>query len=414
MGNFFGNDDDAPDVNYTPYKPVKTSDDNLAINYMKIFDAVSGQNFSFRKGSDGTRYIQLKNLIERKENELANTKLKWSNDPYSERRPLENELANLRGEFDIEREKQKVAEISVEDVSGRVPLDSPYETVMPEVGQLAPFTLRYAAAVADVTARLRTLGQSFENILMADPNSIPQLKPQIEAFKKANNMALEKGFDIASNGLDNKLRQMGLNASTTALGALITLQKQKVDTEVENNFKEQQFASGLKQETLQSMLGQGKLMAEEGNLELNKFATESQNELTARGQDLNREQLVQQRSNNLLQAEIRRREIGLNLVNSRNPANLALPFLNNNAQTMIHAGQVDNQAMHNIQANELQKSQVEQDKFRYEQMAQSNPFQSLLTTGVGALAGGYAGGLGSTLGFKHAGGNMNNLKPKSY
>lgn len=327
---------------------------------------------------------------------------------------LENELANLRGEFDIEREKQKVAEISVEDVSGRVPLDSPYETVMPEVGQLAPFTLRYAAAVADVTARLRTLGQSFENILMADPNSIPQLKPQIEAFKKANNMALEKGFDIASNGLDNKLRQMGLNASTTALGALITLQKQKVDTEVENNFKEQQFASGLKQETLQSMLGQGKLMAEEGNLELNKFATESQNELTARGQDLNREQLVQQRSNNLLQAEIRRREIGLNLVNSRNPANLALPFLNNNAQTMIHAGQVDNQAMHNIQANELQKSQVEQDKFRYEQMAQSNPFQSLLTTGVGALAGGYAGGLGSTLGFKHAGGNMNNLKPKSY
>lgn len=414
MGDFFGNDGEAPDVSYTPYKPVKTSDDNLAINYMKIFDAVSGQNFSFRKGSDGTRYIQLKNLIERKENELANTPLQWSNDPYSGRRSLENELANLRGELDTEREKQKVAEISVEDVSGRVPLDSPYETVMPEVGQLAPFTLRYAAAVADVTARLRTLGQSFENILMADPNSIPHLKPQIEAFKKANNMALEKGFDIASNGLDNKLRQMGLNSSTTALGALITLQKQKVDTEVENNFKEQQFASGLKQETLQSMLGQGKLMAEEGNLELNKFATESQNELTARGQDLNREQLVQQRANNMLQAEVERRKIGLNLVNSRNPANLALPFLNNNAQTMIHAGQVDNQAMHNIQANELQKSQVELDKFKYEQMAQSNPFQSLLTTGVGALTGGYAGGLGSTLGFKHGGGNMNNLKPKSY
>lgn len=414
MGDFFGNDSEAPDVSYTPYTPVKTSDDNLAINYMKIFDAVSGQNFTFRKGSDGTRYIQLKNLIERKENELANTKLKWSNDPYSERRPLENDLANLRGELDTEREKQKVAEISVEDVSGRVPLDSPYETVMPEVGQLAPFTLRYAAAVADVTARLRTLGQSFENILMADPNSIPHLKPQIEAFKKANNMALEKGFDIASNGLDNKLRQMGLNSSTTALGALITLQKQKVDTEVENNFKEQQFASGLKQETLQSMLGQGKLMAEEGNLELNKFATESQNELTARGQDLNREQLVQQRANNMLQAEVERRKIGLNLVNSRNPANLALPFLNSNAQTMIHAGQVDNQAMHNIQANELQKSQLDLDKFKYEQMAQSNPFQSLLTTGVGALAGGYAGGLGSTLGFKHGGGNMDNLKPKSY
>ena len=65
MGGFFGGDDDeAPPINFTPYEPIDATKSNPPINFMRIFDNVSQQEFVFKKSPKGERYLQLKNLIQ--------------------------------------------------------------------------------------------------------------------------------------------------------------------------------------------------------------------------------------------------------------------------------------------------------------------------------------------------------------
>lgn len=450
MGGFFGGDDEeSPPINFTPYEPMDATKINPPINYMRIFDDISGQEFVFKKSPQGERYLQLKNLIQQKKDEynrpINNV---FSNGSWEAKNILKREISDLeeqKREFDAESQ----IEISIRDLSGRLPIDAPFETVLPEIGdlqnvdlnlpqiqQLIPFEMRYAAAVSDVTNRMRTLNDTITGLEVTDPMAIQRHAPFIQAFKDANRRAMERGFDIRYNGIDNKLREMGLNNSTTALGAILTLQKQKTDTEIENNFKEYAFANQLKQESINNLIKSGSILAQEGDSAFKMFAQDSGNQLQIRQQDLATSDLEQQRSRAIQAAqlqmrqqqlgldslklqkgdierksELAKRELTLNQQLARDPSKMGLNFIANNNTNAINAVGVTNAGLFNKQQGELKASELEQERFRLNQMAQSDPFGNLLNTGVGSLVGGLAGSFGTAKGFGLAGGDVNNLNP---
>jgi len=455
MGGFFGGDDDeAPPVNFTPYTPIDATKSNPSINYMRMFDAISQQEFVFKKSPKGERYLQLKNLIQQKKDEYNRTS---SNTNFGNLRSdinniglLESEIAALENEASNLESSAGDTEIQINDLSGRVPLDAPFETLLPEIANLPnvnlnlpeirdllPFEMRYAAAVSDVSDRLRNLQDTITGLEVSDPMTIERYGPMIRAFKDANKLAMDRGFDIRYNGLDNKLREMGLNNSTTALGTMISLQKQKVDTEIENNIKEYAFANNLKQQSIDNLIKSGNTIAQEGDLRYKQFAQDSDNQLKIRQQDLGVDELEQQRANAILsaqiqerqqdlateglkldkgkaerQSELAKRELTLNLLNSRDPSKMGLNFIANNNTNAVNAVGVTNDGMYKRQSNELQASSLEQERFKNEQAAKSDPFGTILNTGIGAAVGGYTGGFGSAMGQKHAGVDVKNLYNK--
>lgn len=442
MGGFFGGDDDeAPPINFTPYEPIDATKSNPPINFMRIFDNVSQQEFVFKKSPKGERYLQLKNLIQQKKDEYNRSSGNpLSNNFWAEKDKLRDEISSL--------EKQAVelegsagdTEIQINDLSGRIPLDAPFETVLPEIANLPninmnlpnvrnlmPFDMRYAAAVAESTQRLRELSDTITGLEVSDPMVIERYQPFLESFRQANKLAMDRGFDIKYNGLDNKLREMGLNNSTTALGAMISLQKQKVDTEIENNLKEYAFANNLKQQSIDNLLKTGNTIAQEGELAYKQFAQDSSNQLQIRQQDLGVEELEQQRARAIQnaqlserqqdialeglkldkgkterQSELAKRELTLNMLINRDPSKMGLNFIANNNTNAINAIGATNNAMYQKQSNELQASSLEQERFRNEQAAKANsdPFGTILKTGVSSFVGDFSGNLGDNLADK--------------
>lgn len=448
MGGFFGGDDEeSPPINFTPYEPMDATKINPPINYMRIFDDISGQEFVFKKSPQGERYLQLKNLIQQKKDEY-NRGINiptWYGNATGHDTNLQNEIANLERQAGELEGRAGDTEISIRDLSGRPPIDAPFETVLPEIGdlqnvdlnlpqiqQLIPFEMRYAAAVSDVTNRMRTLNDTITGLEVTDPMAIQRHAPFIQAFKDANRRAMERGFDIRYNGIDNKLREMGLNNSTTALGAILTLQKQKTDTEIENNFKEYAFANQLKQESINNLIKSGSTLAQEGDSAFKMFAQDSGNQLQIRQQDLATSDLEQQRGRAIQAAqlqmrqqqlgldalklekggierksELAKRELTLNQQLARDPSKMGLNFIANNNTNAVNAVGVTNTGLFNKQQGELKASELEQERFRLNQMAQSDPFGNLLNTAVGTLAGSFAGGLGTSLGYSAGGVDLN-------
>lgn len=452
MGGFFGGDDDeAPPINFTPYEPIDATKSNPPINFMRIFDNVSQQEFVFKKSPKGERYLQLKNLIQQKKDEYNRgiTSPTWFGNRKDYDTNLQNEISSLEQQTSALEGSAGDTEIQINDLSGRIPLDAPFETVLPEIAnlpninmnlphvrELIPFEMRYTTAVAESTQRLRELSDTITGLEVSDPMTIERYQPFLKAFKEANKLAMDKGFDIKYNGLDNKLREMGLNNSTTALGTMISLQKQRVDTEIENNLKEYAFANNLKQQSIDNLLKTGNTIAQEGDLAYKQFAQDSSNQLQIRQQDLGVEELEQQRARAIQnaqlaerqqnialeslkqeqgkterQSELAKRELTLNMLINRDPSKMGLNFIANNNTNAINAIGATNNAMYQKQSNELQASSLEQQRFANEQAAKSDPFGNLLNTAVGTLGGSFLGAYGTAKGFGAAGGNINNLNP---
>lgn len=441
MGGFFGGDDDeTPPINFTPYTPIDATKLNPPINFMRIFDNVSQQEFVFKKSPKGERYLQLKNLIQQKKDEY-NRIIPIANifNEYDDTR-LRDEITSLERQAAELEGSAGDTEIQINDLSGRIPLDAPFETVLPEIANLPnihlhlphvknlmPFEMRYAAMVANVSEKLRDLNDTITGLEVSDPMTIARYQPFLESFRQANRLAMEKGFDIRQNGLDNKLREMGLNNSTTALGTMISLQKQRVDAEIENNLKEYAFANNLKQQSIDNLLKTGNTIAQEGDLAYKQFAQDSSNQLQIRQQDLGVEELEQQRARAIQnaqlaerqqnialeslkqeqgkterQSELAKRELTLNMLINRDPSKMGLNFIANNNTNAINAIGATNNAMYQKQSNELQASSLEQERFRNEQAAKANsdPFGAILQQGVSAFMGDFSGQMGSGLANK--------------
>ena len=406
---FFDDDDESPPINMNSFIPNPATNDFSPINFLQLMDDVSGEEFSFVRGTDGQRYLELKERVRQKEAEYNKYDTRWGG---AARDRVGGELNQLKAEMEIAKNEPgsnglKAGQIMMRsrNTRNRIPLDSPItvgdvDVALTPTGQ---FDVRYAAAIADVSARLRGLAETIEVAERTDPALLEQNKPIIDAFKAASKQAMDKGFDIKQNGLDMKLTKMGLSNSSTALGSQIALARQRTDTEIDNALKEAQLAQGLKQQSISNMFKLGGQLVQEGAVNIN-----------ARTQDIAREEIEQRRSamqaklnlekeQQKVNAEVSRRQIGAQLAISRNPMHLALPFLSQTNDQGLRAIQGDNSDMLNLQKNQLWQSQLEQDKFRNDQAAQSDPMGKLLTTGLSAGIGAFTGGYGTSMGLKAAG-----------
>jgi len=365
FGLFDDDDDEAPAIRRTEYQPVKAADEFKPINAMKWMDAISGEEFAFIRDREGNLSVHTR------------------------------------------------------DISGKPPIDSPIavnnlDLRLPEVGKLADFNNRYAAAVATLTGELRDLQNTIGIIENTAPELIPQNKALIDSFKAASQKAMDKGFDIRSNGIDSKLRQMGLANSSTALGTQIALARERVDADINNALQVAELGHKTKQQTLANQYQLGQQIVQQAGIELSRYNSESQNELTARGQDLSREQLVQQRGSEQARlslaneqmrigTELATRQLRAGVMQARNPTNAAVSLLTNTNNQAVHAINNDNQAMHHLNMAELNQGALEIERFKANQAAQSNPMGQLLMTGAGALLGGGLGSFGTMKGLQMAG-----------
>lgn len=401
MGFFDDDDEESPPINMTPFAPTVAANAFQPINFMQLMDDVTGEEFSFVRGVDNSMYLEINKKIQDTEKQLktARDRLGFMTSSDEVRNlegqlvQLQNQAASVKDQPDSRGLKKDQIIMRTGNSRSRIPFDSIINAGNPDVAlsEIGKFDVQYAGIIADISSRLRGLAETIQIAERTDPALLEQNKPILDAFRAANKQAMDKGFDIKQNGLDMKLAKMGLTNSSTAIGSQIALSRQRVDAEIDTSLKEAQLAQGLKQQSMSNMFKLGGQLVQEGGIGLG-----------ARAQDLAREGLEQQRSikqaelnlnkeQQRINSEVQSRQIAAQLAISRNPMNFALPFLgqgNNQALQALHS---DNNVGLGLQKNELMQSGLEQQKFRNDQAAQSNPLGQLAMTGLGAGLGGFAG-----------------------
>lgn len=199
------------------------------VNYAQIYDEITGSQMSFIKGNDGR--------------------------------------------------------VSLSYRGNRVPLEtnSEFPLVRQVRGQEIP---REAAAVIALSQAMQSLRSTIERMESTSPELIPANHEFITSFKTAQNQAIERGFDSRQNAVDAKLAKMGLSNSSTALGMQIALAKERAEAQAKANLEYYGLAQNLKQQTIDNMFRRGDNLAENANIELNRFGTETRNMLEQRAQDM--------------------------------------------------------------------------------------------------------------------------------
>lgn len=321
------------------------------VNFAQIFDEVSGNQMQFIRGTDGKIALKFGNARDRI--------------PLDAPMPLERVNTNLP---------------AVRQISGR--------NITQEAG-----------AVIVLMQALRQLTSTIERVEQTSPLLVAENRDILDSFKAAQNQALDKGFDIRQQAIDTKLTKMGLMNSSTALGTQIALAKERVDAQLKANLEYTTLAQSLKQQSLDNMYKRGDQIAQNANVELGRFATETSNQLQMRQQDMQADlatqELSQRRSlaesqlqlaNNeqILNAETTRRQFRLAQQQQMNA--LGVDLVNNTNSQAIAAKATDNHAIAN--ANNANFTQYG---------LRSNPWQNAFFTGVGSLVGGLGGNLADRL-----------------
>lgn len=159
-----------------------------------------------------------------------------------------------------------------------------------------------ALAVIMLSESMTNLGNAIEQMEKTSPYLIPQNQELIDSYKTAMNRALDRGFDFKQDSIDRKLAKMGLSNSSTALGVQIALAREKANAMAENELKQAELASNLKQQAINNLTNRGNMIQNQANLELDRFRTETSNNLALRDQDIR----LQDQDINLRNQELQR------------------------------------------------------------------------------------------------------------
>jgi hypothetical protein len=226
------------------------------------------------------------------------------------------------------------------------------------------------------------LGNAIEQMETTSPYLIPQNQELINSYRTAVTGALDRGFDFKQQAIDQKLTKMGLANSSTAMGVQIALAREKATAYAESELKQAELAQNLKQQALGNLNQRGQLLNAQANTELNRFATETSNQLQLRGQDMQADlatqTLEQQRSmnQNILQLE----QAGLKDKRRAMMLQAGADLFNGGNQSAINARQVDNNALTNANTTQLAAFNSRP----------RDPMKELLYAGVGAGIGSFA------------------------
>lgn len=177
----------------------------------------------------------------------------------------------------------------VKDVNGKmnISISNPKgSSVVPMQERNIP---EQALAVIMLSESMTDLGNAIEEMEQTSPYLIPQNQELINSYKTAVNNALDRGFDFKQQAIDTKLSKMGLSNSSTALGVQIALARERANAMAEAELKQAELAQGLKQQAIGNLMNRGKLLSEQGKIEVDRFKAENTTGLQLRGQDIQRE-----------------------------------------------------------------------------------------------------------------------------
>jgi hypothetical protein len=146
-----------------------------------------------------------------------------------------------------------------------------------------------ALAVIMLSESMTDLGNAIEEMEQTSPYLIPQNQELINSYKTAVNNALDRGFDFKQQAIDTKLSKMGLTNSSTALGVQVALARERANAMAEAELKQAELAQGLKQQAISNIMNRGKLLSEQGKIEVDRFKAESAIGAELRDQDFKKE-----------------------------------------------------------------------------------------------------------------------------
>jgi len=222
--------------------PPPVADKFPVPNFMEIMDQISGEKATFISGVDGKKYIEFT------------------------------------------------------DTKGRIQLDAPIQANLAQVNPIVgrDVDLRKTAALTVLSEKMATLSDTIDRIAATDPFLIQQNQPFLQAFRKAQDTYLRRGFDLKQQGLHVRLAKMGMNLSSTALGAEIALTREAVQQRQSADLEYAELALKGKQSLLQAYGSAGEQLARTGQYEGNLYQTQTQNALTLRDQDIRAQAMTEE------------------------------------------------------------------------------------------------------------------------
>lgn len=386
MGFFRGKKSSPPPVQMTAFTPATAAPTNPPVNFMQLFDSISGKNFTFVNGTNGQRYLQLRN-------EAAEAERDYNRVQQEAARPRGGFLGMFQEGWDRAAEERRARlqslreqmqqeagtmSVSVNRDPSRLALDAQINAIDTHI----PANMAYAAELANLTGRMRDLSTTIETMERTDPFLIEQNQGLINSFRQAQKQALDKGFDIRQNGLDTKLINMGIMNSSNALGAQIALARERVEAEVNTELQTHQLAQGAKQNSIENYFKLGNQLVQNAGVTIGQSQLE-QDRLTNQG----RLQLEQAQ----LATNAQLADMNHSLAYSQTAQN----FINPAADRAVSAIGQDNSSMLGLQRNQLGQSQLNTERWQAQQANRSDPWRTLGMGLVGGLAGTLAGPVGA-------------------
>lgn len=258
--------------------------------------------------------------------------------------------------------------------SGRIDLDRPVDAGNVNVNLPALRQIRgrnideRAVEVVALSQAMTRLGAAIEQMEATSPYLIPQNQELITSYRNAVQGALDRGFDFRQQAIDQKLTKMGLINSSTAFGVQVSLAREKANAYAEAELKQAQLAEGLKQQAIGNLHKRGDQLTQQAGVELNRFATETSNQLQLRSQDMQADLEVQRLEQQqataqaALQLQANQQRLDTEFANKgilegrrRNMLAAGTDLFNQGTSQAIGARQVENNAIANNNFAELER-----------------------------------------------------------
>lgn len=233
-----GQDDEPPAIKTSLPESQQIANKIPPINFASIMDTLTGDNLDIIRGTDG---------------KVALT------------------FGNNSGRIDLER-----------------PVDAGNVNVnLPAVRQIRGRNIdERAVEVIALSQAMTRLGTVIEQMERTSPYLIAENQDLINSYRTAVQGALDRGFDFRQQAIDQKLTKMGLINSSTAFGVQVALAREKANAYAEAELKQAELAQGLKQQSIANLHQRSDQIGKNAAIELNRFGTETSNQLQVRAQDM--------------------------------------------------------------------------------------------------------------------------------
>lgn len=265
---------------------------------------------------------------------------------------------------------------------------------------------RYLAISSEIGRKMNEINNTISVINATAPDLVEQNRGFIDAWTATSQQYLDKGFNIATDTLDKKLKKNGIQDSSASLRMQQEMLMRRGEEQVQLNFKRAELAQGLKQGTIENFYKMGSLVAAEGGRITNEFSAIQNNLMSLYDTDSRTLMGLKQMYVNAAMGVF---DTGQKIAYdaSRTDAMLEAERLKSNQMSIMDVNKFNQQKTNDYTNQQLTKSALDSQNYWNTFDRTANPMQKVLETG-GGLAMSY--GLDQVTGGAFSQGNgLSNL-----